>query len=452
MKNKIKIFVSILILFLAVNFSFAQKRLKNSGKIVYKVDTVFIRDTLIKYIEKKPKPLKSTPKHLTKELSLPMLDSLVSDLFTEKAYNNHDVIMGNFILADTVTHYGKLKSVPDSVLRERFDMMYSEIKLPYHPLMRDFISRYIDNPKQMQIFMQRAIYYFPIFEQELIKNNMPLELKYLPIVESSLLSTAISRGSAGGLWQFMPATAKSYGLNISTYVDQRFDPYKSTEAACRYLRDLYQIYNNWTLVIAAYNCGPGNVNKALAKVKNAESYWDIYNYLPADTRAYVPWFIAVNYAFNFHKNHGFDMDYPQLLISTDTIKISDMILDLRQISSTIDISHESLKFLNPQFHKDIVPAKGMDFDIVLPTSVISEFVEKKDEIFGKQSLYLPKSLANSKVNILDNAIVIHTVRSGDIIGLISRKYGVSVKKIVKDNALSSADKLKIGQKLKIIKT
>ena len=194
-----------------------------------------------------------------------------------------------------------------------------------------------------------------MIEDELLKENLPIELRALPIIESALSPTAVSPVGAVGLWQFMPSTGKSYGLEVNSLVDERRDPVRATQAACRYLKDLYAIYNDWTLAIAAYNCGPGNVNKAMAR-SGGKTFWEIYDYLPRETRGYVPAFIGATYAYAYHRQHDIEPQPAPIPLSVDTIRI-DRLLHLQQIASTIDLPLETLRQLNPQYKLDIVPRR-----------------------------------------------------------------------------------------------
>lgn len=422
---------------------------KNKVKIEYITDTVYIVDTVYKVIEKVSNAdtifnIKNFDTAKAIEI-----DSLINKLFAENYVDNINSFTKVSLANDSIFFDSKVRYISDSVLQKRFELMYTQINLPYHPMLKRFISRYVDNEKTMNILLGRALYYMPIFENELINQNMPLELKLLPIIESSLRPNAVSYMGAGGLWQFMPYTGKMYGLKITSLVDERFDPIKSTKAACKYLKDLYNIYDSWTLAIAAYNCGPGNVNKAIARAKNAKSYWDIYPYLPMQTRDYVPAFIAANYAFTFYKSHNIEFDAIPEIITTDTVTISNRVLDLRQISSTLGISEKSIKMLNPQFKSWIVPAISKPYTIYLPQKSVLEFSLKENEIYAKELQYLPKRMTAEDIEKLEAKPKTHTVRSGDVLGAISRKYRVSVKQIMRLNNIKNANSLRIGQRLRL---
>lgn len=223
------------------------------------------------------------------------------------------------------------------------------MQLPFNPIVKNYIRRYVDTRYgTINRVLSLSRYYFPLIEEELIKADLPVELRALPIIESALSTTATSPMGAVGLWQFMPATGKSYGLEINSFVDERRDPVQATRAACRYLKDLYSIYHDWTLAIAAYNCGPGNVNKALARAGGGTTFWDIYEYLPRETRGYVPAFVGASYAYAYHQQHGIQSENPPMPLATDTIRVTRL-LHLGQVASTLDIPIETLRTLNPQY-------------------------------------------------------------------------------------------------------
>lgn len=417
--------------------------------IEYRVDTVYVVDTVYKIVEKRISADTLFSFANIKSSKLNEIDSCINVLYEENMINNAKHFNSVSSIDDSVKFDSRILDLSDKELRSRFEALYTKIDLPYHPILKNFISRYIDYKGSMDVLLRRSLLFMPIFEQELLKQGMPLELKLLPVVESSLIPNAISYMGAGGLWQFMPATAKMYGLRITSLVDERFDPVKSTEAACRYLKDLNKIYNNWTLAIAAYNCGPGNVNKALRQVKNAENYWDIYPNLPSQTRDYVPMFIAANYAFTYYSNHGITFDYLPETIVTDTVTIRNRVVDLRQISSTLDISEKVIKILNPQFKEWIVPAIIREYTINLPKQNVFDFHVRKEEIFAKDTLYLPKKLTAKDITKLETNPMVYIVKSGDVLSTICSRHRVSVSRIIRINNLRNANSLRIGQKIRL---
>lgn len=451
MKNTLLTILTIL-LCVAITDGYGKSRGKNKRKkikVEYIIDTVYIVDTVVQYVEQISKNNKLFDVSNIDTYKLIEIDSLVNELYEENYLKNINSFTKVSLLKDGKEFDSKIKHIKDDVLRERFEKMYTEIDLPYHPMLKSFISRYIDDERAMNILLGRSLYYMPIFERELINQGMPLELKLLPVVESSLIPNAKSNMGAGGLWQFMPYTAKMYGLKITSLVDERFDPIKSTQAACRFLKDLHRIYNDWTLAVAAYNCGPGNVNKAIARAGGVKNYWDIYPYLPSQTRDYVPAFIAANYAFTFYKSHDITFDKVPEIIVTDTIMIEDNVMDLRQISSTLNISDKLIKFFNPQFKGWIVPAISKPYVIYLPQSIVLDYVKKENEILAKSSIYLPKKMTAEDIKKLEAKPRMHVVKSGDVLGMISKRYKVSVNSLIKINKLRNPNSLRVGQRIRL---
>lgn len=341
-------------------------------------------------------------------------------------------------------------STPDSVFISRLRALASPVQLPYNPIVKGYITRYVDSRYgTMSRILGMAQYYFPLIEEELIKSDLPVELRALPIIESALSPNAVSPMGAAGLWQFMPTTGKSYGLEVNSLVDERRDPIRATRAACRYLKDLYAIYGDWTLAIAAYNCGPGNVNKAIAR-SGGRTFWDIYDYLPYETRGYVPAFIGASYAYAYHRQHGIESTRPPMPLATDTLQINRL-MHFGQIASTIDVPLEMLRTLNPQYKLDIIPATNKTYTLVLPQRCVTEFIAREPEIYAKDSTYLKEYInpANIDKKRMETTAVIYTVKKGDTLGAIAQRYRVNTAQLMKWNRLKSAHKLRIGQKLRI---
>lgn len=347
--------------------------------------------------------------------------------------------------------------IPDSVFIKRLASVPSLIDLPYNNVVRASILWYIIRRKNVsEKILGLKEYYFPIVEQTLDKYNLPLELRYLPIIESALNPVAVSRVGATGLWQFMYATGKQYKLNITSFVDERRDPVAASEAAAKFLKDLYKIYNDWTLVIAAYNCGPRNVNKAIRRAGGSKNYWEIYNYLPKETRGYVPNFIAAAYMVRFHKEHKITPRRMPLPQNTDSIQVNRM-LHFQQVSDVLGISVDQLRELNPQYKKDIIPGIEKSYALVLPLGHAASYIAKEKDIFSKDSIYFvqnnfPKLMASSnasaKPDDLGTRKVYHKVRKGETISSISRKYDVEVAALKEWNSIRK-NKLKRGQRLTI---
>ncbi|MBO5043488.1 MAG: transglycosylase SLT domain-containing protein [Alistipes sp.] len=341
----------------------------------------------------------------------------------------------------------------DSLYTARLNAMVSPIHLPYNELVRSYIKRYTDGSGLMSRVLALAQYYFPMIEEELLKAGLPVELRAMAIIESALQATVVSRAGASGLWQFMPVTARAYGLEVNSMVDERFDPYKATKAACKYMKDLYKMYNDWSLAIAAYNCGPGNVNKALARAGgNPQSFWDVYWYLPSETRGYVPAFIAANYAYAYHQAHNITYSEPPMPIAVDTIQVSRL-LHLGQVSSTIDVTTDALKMLNPQYKLDVIPATNKNYTLILPANRVTDYITRQDSIFAKDSVYLKEYLNPGAVakKMTETTTIYYRVKKGDTLGAIAKRYRVTTKQLMTWNRLKSANRLSIGQRLRIEK-
>lgn len=349
--------------------------------------------------------------------------------------------------------------VSDSVYKARLAKMPCLMEMPYNGTVRSFIELYtVRKRRQVEFMMGMSDYYFPIFEQILDANNLPLELKYLPIIESALNTTIVSRMGAAGLWQFMIATGRMYGLEVNSLIDERLDPIKATHAAAHFLKDLYSIYGDWHLVIAAYNCGPGNVNKAIRRAGGKRDYWAIYPYLPAETRGYVPIFIAANYALHYANKHNICKAKVQMPVLTDTIMVHERI-HLEQIANVLNLPIDQVRLLNPQYRKDIIPGNIKSYSLCLPLNLANTFIDKYSEIIS----YKADSLINnrrSEIEIAHNTsvspggmrskVTYHKVKSGQTLSYIANKHGVSVNSLKKWNSLRSS-KIKVGQRLKIIK-
>lgn len=320
----------------------------------------------------------------------------------------------------------------------------------YNASLESVIKRYLKHRRgSLERLMGLSHFYFPMFEQEFDNYNIPLEMKYLAIVESALKPRARSRVGATGLWQFMYATGKEHDLDVSSYVDERSDPIKSTTAAAQYLGRLYKIFGDWDLALAAYNSGPGNVNKAIRRSGGYKNYWNIRQNLPRETAGYVPAFLATMYIFEYAEEHGFKPERPIFQhIETDTIHVKEMI-SLDHISETTGVNIEELQFLNPSYRLDIIPkVKGKTYVLRLPRDAVGIFTANEDKIyayaaaeFNKREKPLPKLINN-------DTKIRYRVRSGDYLGRIARKYGVRVSQIKQWNGLRS-NNLKIGQRLTI---
>lgn len=340
--------------------------------------------------------------------------------------------------------------LPTDTLKARLKALDAKtpFNVEYNASLESVIKSYLKHRREhLQKLITLSGYYFPMFEHELDNHNIPLEIKYLAIVESALKPRAKSRVGATGLWQFMFATGKMYGLDVSSYVDERSDPIKSTEAAAKYLAKLYEIFGDWDLALAAYNSGPGNVSKAIRRSGGYQNYWNIRHHLPRETAGYLPAFLANMYIFEYAEQHGFQKVKPEFAyIETDTIRVKQMI-SLDQVAEATQVPIEELQFLNPSYKLDIIPfIKDENYTLRLPRHAVGHFVNNEEKIyafakaeFEKREKPLPQfSNAEAKVT--------YRVKTGDYLGKISRQYGVRVSQLKQWNGLRSND-LKIGQRL-----
>ena len=345
---------------------------------------------------------------------------------------------------------GEKPEFSDSVYNLRIAMLdlQTPMNLTYNEHVKGFINVYANrNRKQTARMLGLKEIYFPIFEQVLDKYNMPLELKYLAVVESALNPTAGSRAGAKGLWQFMYSTGKRYGLKANSLVDDRFDPYKATEAAVLHLKDLYKIYHNWELALAAYNSGPGNVNRAIRRAGGVKDYWAIWPFLPRETRGYVPAFIAVNYIFNFSIEHNIYPINPGILADgIDSVSVRD-VLSFDQISEYLGIDKEDLSFLNPGYKHGIIPATNENNYILrLPREKVGYYLDHENDIYNfKSSKGIEKEKLLAQIKKAKER-TIHIVRRGQVLGQIARQYHTTVRKIRDWNGLRTS-RIYPGQKL-----
>ena len=330
-------------------------------------------------------------------------------------------------------------SISDSVYIDRLSRIPSIIEMPFNDIVKKHIEAYTTRLRnKVSFILAAANFYMPLFEEALDTYDLPLELKYLPIIESALNPTALSRQRASGLWQFMLRTGKIYGLENNSLVDERRDPIKSTWAAARYLKDLYNIYKDWNLVLAAYNCGPGNVNKAIRRAGGTTDYWEIYPFLPKETRGYVPGFIAANYVMHYYCEHGICPLETQLPATSDTIHIHKD-LNLNQVAGVCNIDIEQLRSLNPQYKKDIVPGNSKPYVLRLPNNTANQFIELQDSIYaykanqylGKRKTVAVKETVTGKGN--SKNATYHKIRRGDTLGGIAARYRTTVSQLRKLN-------------------
>lgn len=347
--------------------------------------------------------------------------------------------------------------VPDDIIIENIKKMNSLVQIPYNQIVKNHIVFYTQKiPKKSATILGLCSYYMPIFEEIFDSYDLPKELCCLAIIESALNPLAVSRAKAKGPWQFMLKTAKLYGLQVNSYVDERFDPEKSAHAAARYLRDAYAIFGDWALAISSYNCGSGNVNKAIRKAGGSKNFWDIYEYLPRETRGYMPAFVGALYLTHYYKNYNIVPEKISLPPHVDTFRIHKN-LHFEQIANNMDISVEELRVLNPQYIQDIIPGGSTEgYVLKLPYNYTLPFVDKEKEIYAyKDSIYFnPILYSRYKDETLAESggqqKIVHKVKKGQTLGQIARRYGVTVAQIKSWNHLKS-NNLRVGQNLAIYK-
>ena len=366
------------------------------------------------------------------------------------------LLLSNLSFSDALFSYDsaiELSTPPvfsDSVYEARIQHLDTKtpIDLVYNPYVKQYINVYTKQRRQqMSRMMGLAAYYFPVFEEVLDQFNLPLELKYLALVESALNPKAKSWAGATGLWQFMYNTGKEYNLKVSSYVDERMDPYRATVAACEFFEKSYSVYGDWSLVLASYNSGRGNVNKAIRRSGGKRNYWQIRRFLPKETRSYVPAFIAVCYAMNYASDHKISSEKPRVLFhEVDTVEVKYQI-DFEYLSSSLDVSMDELEFLNPSYKINVIPKiEGRAYHLVLPVAKMGAFVENEKEIYAHfVELDAQKRKNYPKYSEQDERIV-HRVKGGEYLGKIARRYGCSVKKIQQWNNLKN-DNIRVGQRL-----
>ena len=379
---------------------------------------------------------------------LDMLDSLVNiSYFTDQAFITDTNLLNRYNFPP-----GHVPSYPDSILGKRIATLnlQTPIELVMNRNVKSYIHLYAVKKRELTSRMLGlAELYFPMIEEQLDKYDIPLEMKYLAVVESALNPTAGSRAGAKGLWQFMYGTGKVYGLKVTSFTDDRYDPVRATVAACEHMQDLYDIYGNWSLVMAAYNSGAGNVNKAIRRAGGVKSYWAIWPFLPRETRGYVPAFIAVTYVMNYAPEHNIYPVHPGILYNgIDSVTIKDVV-SFDQIHEMLQVPMKDLKFLNPRYKKGFIPyTEDKDYILWLPKEYIGEFINNENEIYAYKStkgIEKDKLLAEIKKA---KERTIHYVRSGENLGLIAKKYHVYVSQLKAWNNLRGST-IYAGQKLTV---
>lgn len=383
------------------------------------------------------------------------VDSLISAWYSKRAPVINDFVPDTLASADPV-----IAGVPDEVFIDRLQAMMSPIPMVYNDQVRKFIELYVVRRRDLvQRMLSLKEYYFPIFESVLEEHGMPQELKYMSVIESALNPNALSRVGASGLWQFMLYTGKRYGLEVTSYVDERRDPVKASEAAAVFLQDLYDMYGDWHLAIAAYNCGPGNVNRAIARSGGQKDFWKIYYNLPRETRGYVPAFIAAAYAMTYASEHHIYAGETGVPPTSDTVMVYQP-LHFNQVASVIGVPTETIRQLNPQYKHDVVPAQdGKTYSLALPVDATFSFAAYEDSIYARdRKTYFPDNriakISESKGYAYagrtpDGKVkLIYTVKKGDVPGGIARKFGVRVADLNYWNNIRR-NMIRDGQKLVI---
>ncbi len=369
------------------------------------------------------------------------------------------------------------RDYPKEVYLERLKRLPNVMEMPYNEIVQKFIDRYTGRLRHSVSYMLGASnFYVPIFEQALETYGLPLELKYLPVIESALNPMATSRVGAAGLWQFMIGTGKQYGLEINSLIDERRDPVKSSYAAAQYLRDLYKIFGDWSLVIAAYNCGPDNINKAIHRAGGQNDYWKIYPYLPRETRGYVPAFIAANYVMQYYCEHNICPMRTRLPAKTDTVVVSKDV-HLKQIADVCGIDLDELRTLNPQYRRDIVNGSNKPSVVRIPATATTTFIAREDSIYNYQAdalftrrslvevdeseqkaSYTRKSYGKSRKSYARKSRSRRsrksrkgrsvTIRQGDTLSEIAERNNTTVKKLRRLNGIKG-NSIRAGKKIKV---
>ena len=384
-----------------------------------------------------------------------------AESYSLRFVESYDSLMNSYYLRRNAHHslhhsrhfsVEEFDALPDSVLLHRMNALHTIVPMTYNAEVRQFIRFYLNHMStRLDVMLTLCEFYHPMFEEVLDRYGVPEELKYLTIVESAMNPQATSRVGAAGLWQFMYSTGKIYDLEVNSVVDERRDTYKSTVAAARHLSDLYRIFGDWQLAIAAYNCGAGNVNKAIARSGGRRSFWEIYYYLPRETRGYVPAFLAVVYVMNYYELHGLRPERLNIPVRTDTVGVHDDML-LCYVASYTGLEPDELHTLNPQFRAGYVPGSTGRYSLCLPTAAVERFIVAQDSIVARSADSLTRKPVEIKAQPAQKAkgsgTRTYTVRKGDTLSSIARRYGVSVSTIKKRNGLKS-DNIRVGQKLKI---
>lgn len=367
----------------------------------------------------------------------------------------------NYAIIDAAADNHGSGDLSDEIIIERLSKLPTAIEMPFNSVVASSIRFYASRKQLVENMLGLSLFYMPIFEEALERHGLPRELRFLPVIESALVPTAKSRVGAGGLWQFMPSTGSGLGLEQNSLVDMRFDPYASSEAGARYLKQLYDTFGDWSLAIAAYNCGPGNVNKALRRAgEGKHDFWEIYPFLPAETRGYVPAFIAANYIMTYHKSHNISPALARRPIVVDTVHVTRRV-HFEQIADVMDIPVAELRALNPQYRRDIIPGDIKPYPLTLPSLQAYAYVANEDSIVNHNaSRYARRGVvepSNGSVTttgsdargeyVEEETIQWHKVKRGETLSAIANRYGTTVSEIRRLN--NCGKRVQRGQRLKI---
>ena len=407
-------------------------------------------------------PLANAQPRTVNEEALDMADQFVT---------NYDSLLNTYVIskyaATSRRHRANINTdyafdqIPDTVIAQRLNSLHTVIPMTFNNVVRDHIRMYLNRMRnRIDVMLTLSEYYQTLFEESLSRYDVPEELKYLTIVESAMNPQATSRVGAAGLWQFMYTTGKNYGLEVNSIIDERRDAYKSSDAAAHYLHDLYNVFGDWHLAIAAYNCGPGNVNKAIARSGGKHNFWQIYPYLPRETRGYVPAFIAATYIMNFYPEHGLHPKRAAIPLHTDTVMVErDMFFC--HVAKHIGVEMEELRALNPQYRADFIPGSNGSYPLCLPTEKMNDLIHHAEAIFRDTEDSISRRPAAVIATRSDAEVTYskparkhngsssyHKVRRGETLSSIAAKHGTTVSKLKKLNHLRS-DRIRYGQRLRV---